>query len=505
MPQYIVQNFIVLPDGGDRKAAGANIFPSDVTHNLMAESTLLRLGSPPIQSKHIGYLNSTGGEIEVHKKTTLTVKFPNTDPMILDFGIYDDEKTGLHCDALLQSKVLREINPFLFPVHSQAIILDDNDFDDRICWLCLKHIKDEKEYVLHCHGDPKPTHLSCFTKTQSDPGPDPEGSIVFSLSLCAYCRYPVAGLLRKANIANRVNQVVSHVWPEAKILSMSCESWTESESFQVKTLNKVITSVALEATTERTRAQEFKKQADVLALFEDIITNTHSSTNLLPRHLDRGSLPGQEGRIYYLLTSPVSVVSSAGQLHRVRGILELHRKETPQDGMFGFLPAAYHLDSSLACETGPKWSAFLRQWIALIQKRYYLKRYEDRVSNFVAHLDDLIETLIEPLEEGAEGIRAGLTLAPFDVDASSPGTLDSDFTPLWGHWEFNFATVLDRCFPEVTEYLITQTDELFEDRNQLYTLILVFHLHRGRIYEEHLKIAADLLAKYGDSTISRGA
>lgn len=503
MPQYIVQDFVVLPDGMNRVVAGGSIFPFDVKYNLLAERVWKRLGSPPIQSEHIGYLNSLDGEIEVQKKTTLTVKFPNKGPMELDFGIYDDEKT-LHCDAVLKSDILREVNPFSFPVHSQAIILDDNEFPDKTCWVCLESIKDETEYVLHCGGDPRPTHLSCFTEAQSGPSSDPEGNIMSSLSLCACCRYPFSGLLKKADIPNRVDQVVSHVWPEAKILSVSYQPQAESGRFQVKILNGIITSVALKTISQSNQAQRLKRQADVLALFEEAITRTHSGTNLLPRHLARGSLPDQEGRIYYLLTSPVSVVSSAGQLDRVRRILELHRKETPQDGMFGFLPEAYHLNSYLRCEASPKWSTFLRQWIALIQKPYYRKRYEDRVSNLVAHLYDLIEKLIEPLEDSPKQIKAGLTPAPFDVDASSPGTLGSNFTPLWGHWEFMFATVLHRCFPEVSEYLIAQTDELLEDRNRLYTLILVFHLHEGCVFEKHVKMATDLLAKYGDSTISPG-
>lgn len=499
MPQSIHQYFIVLPDGRSRAVVGASIFPNDVSYNLLAERVWERLGSPPIQSEHIGYLNSVDGKVEVHKKTTLTVKFPKKDPMVLDFGIYDDEKTGLHCDAVLKSGVLREVNPFSFPVHSQAIILEDNDFHDEVCWVCQELIKDEKEYVLHCTGDPKPAHLSCFKKTQSDPGPDPEGSIALSLGLCAFCRLPVGGLLRKADVPNQIEQVVSHVWPEAKILS--CQTRPLSGSSQVKMLNEVVSSMALEITTELDEARRLEKQADVLTLLEGAITRTHSDPNLLPRHVARGSVPGQEGRMYYLLTSPVSVVSSAGQLHRVRGILNLHRNETPQDGMFGFLPTAYHLNSYVACDANPKWSAFLRRWITSSQKRFHQNSYKDQGSVFVAHLDSLIEKLIEPLEDGPGGIRAGLTLTPFDVSANSPGTLDSDFTPLWGHWEFKFATVLHRCCSEVPEYLIAQADELFGDRNQLYTLILVFHIHQGYISEKYARMAADLLAKYQESTI----
>lgn len=495
MSQYMRKDFIVLPDGQGRMVVGVSIFPFDVTCNLLAKSVWKRLGSPTIQTEHIGYLTSLDGEIEVQKKTTLTVKFANTDPMTLDFGIYDDDqKTGFCAQAVLARGVLRGIDPLSFPVHSQAVILDDNDFDDEICWVCRELIEEEKDYILHCHGDPKPAHLSCFQKTQSEP---PEGSIVFSLNLCGCCRCPVSGLFRKANIPNRVNLVVSHTWPKAKILSYQTEMG--SGSFQVKMLNEVISSVALETETEQNQARGLKKQADVLALFQETVTKGHPGTDLLPRYLDRGSMLGQEGRIYYLLTSLVSVVSSAGQLDRVRGVLTLHRNETPQDGMFGFLPAAYHLKSCLACDASPKWSTFLRQWISSTQKRFHLKRYKDRVSTFVTHLDDLIEKLIEPLEAGPEGIRAGLTLAPFDVDACSPGALD--VIPLWGHWEFQFATVLHRCFAEVSEYLSAQTDDLFESRNQLYTLILMFHFHRGRIFESDLKMATDLRAKHEDSTI----
>lgn len=508
MPQFICQFLRGFLDGEDHVIAGSSMVDFDVSHNLLAEGIWEKIGSPPTQPVRIGTLNSHDGEIEIQKKTTLTVEFLSIDPalnpgpMRLEFGIYDDVKTGLHAEAILKSGILTKVNPQSFPVHSQAIILDDTEFAEESCEVCLDSI--DGKYVLHCGGTPKPMHPLCFEKAQSESTPIFGGGIILNPSLCGICRCPTGKPFEMALIPKSASQVVSHVWSTAKILSV-CQTDMGRESCQVKMLNPDVRSMALQTAREPSQANRFEQVAKALSLFEEIITRVHTGANLLPKTLANGSVADQQGTLYYHLTS---LVPPTGQLTRAKGALELHSRERSPNGTFGFLPSEYNPPNGIfsflpsehnpiSCDASPKWSIFLRQWIASIQKRYHSKRSEHKLSAFVDRLAVLIEKLIEPLENGPEEMIAGLTLAPFDVDSRDPGCLE--VTALWGHWEFMFAGVMHRCDPEISDYLAGRTDDLLYDRNQLYTLIIDLHYMYGLVSEERLQRANDLLDKHGIS------
>ena len=96
--------------------AGGSTLGVDVTTNLLAKRIWERMGSPPTWIEHVGTINSRDGEITVQTKTTLTVEFPDLVLMELEFGIVDDVKTRLHCDAYLKSNILSRVNPQSYPV-----------------------------------------------------------------------------------------------------------------------------------------------------------------------------------------------------------------------------------------------------------------------------------------------------------------------------------------------------------------------------------------------------
>lgn len=367
----------------------------DTTTNLLAKRIWERVGSPPTWTEHVGIINSHDGEIEVQTKTRLTVVFPGMGPRELEFGIVDDVKTGLHCDAYLKSDILSEVNPQSYPVCAQAIVLEGSGILEDRCLVCLSSI--DGQHVLHCGGTTRPAHVSCFGNALSAAVPVMEGGILLWHSVCGHCQCPSSKPIEKPSIPDWVIAAVSQFWPAARVLSHHSHGGKECE---MKVLNPDVRSMAIRMAQEDRQAKRLRNVARALDLFEEITTRTQIGANLLPKTL--ATDVNQDGTIRYLLTS---LVPPTGQLTRINQILTLHGKERAPTGTFSFLPSESNDGSfsllpsdhmgSIYKARDPKWSSFLRQWILSIQKCPRHERHQERVSSFVEHITTLIGKLVE--------------------------------------------------------------------------------------------------------------
>lgn len=486
MPRWVCKEFLVVVGEDKHSLVGSSLFPKDVSHHLLPKKVWRELGSPPAQFEYLGFLNSPNGCIEVQMKTTLTVEIGDLRPT-LDFGIYDD--TTIDFGVFLKNTLLQQVDPLLFPVELQSIILEDQELYESTCWACGYAI--EGRYVLHCLGKPKPAHLHCFKDAHPGRVSTGEGQIEMDPVLCSSCHCPAGEPFDRPAISGQVTQVVRAVFPEAKMLSVSAPKSQVGEDIQdLKLLDQKVENLALRTTREESQARQFERAARILSLLAERTTRLRTGVNLLPKLIARDSLADEEGPIHYLITS---LAPMTGTLARVKEVLELHRREKSPNGTFGFLPPDYYPYSFPSCEDSSTWSKFLRQWIASICHHY--PNHKARTSTFVNHLIFLIEKLIEPLENNPEGIIPGLSLGRFDVDLNNPGRLS--IFPLWGHWEFTFAGTFKYCDSDILEYLTDRADEYFGDRNQLYSYILKFHCQDGWLHRANLDRLTEMVIKHG--------